>query len=540
MTKFYTYKDDVPLSGGQTLAFTPGKGYYAEGEPSILASMAHNAVNKAVAVTAAKETAQGAVQNVGEPPAAPAKPQGQASAATPDTAVDWRAYLSEFGGMPDNLVDEIEAVYKRTSDIQQTVAIAQAIVRGSEWYSQHFPGIQDGINKGLYSDERGYRAYQNQLDQLYLQYYGRPSTPAEVATASRSGKSMSQIANGLQSAATKGNLSDPMRQWFSSAELTAYANQVAGIDSELGQRIAAEADVAVRVNSLYKDFFGRDVNRLEIDALIKDGTDPAQVAKWFATQSNINGMNPAVSHLFSADEIREMALEQAGGVTQNGKKLLDMADLARSLNSVYHTYTGAGVTRDEVMSAYTGGLTADEVQRQLEAGTISGSLPAYLKDIFGPEDVGLVGREIAGASSSAEGKRLQQLMQSAPAYNEVFQQYQGRQVTKDELSSLVDQGVTAQVAAQKFQGQSIANVNRNDFQYALGNFGEGQLSDAQLTALGQEQAGYDTPLGQQLLASYQKAQKRIQGAFGRVLASPALSLSDGRLSSGRKRPDVGA
>lgn len=521
--RYYTYAYQVPLGPGDTLGFTAGKGYYAK--PGDTAGAGIDDAKYAAAV--------------GETGAAAQPPAGTASAAAPDTAIDWSAMLGEYG-MPDQLVGELNRIFTTTGDLNQAIPIAQAYVRGTEWYAQTYPGIQQGINNGLFGDEQGYRSYQNVVDQLYQQYYGRPATPGEVAQYAKAGQNAAQVGNQFQSAAIQGNLSDPMRAWFTPDELKAYADQAAGIDSALGQRITAEADLAVNINSLYQDFFGRAVSRDELNSLWQGGTSPQDVAKQFATQANINAMNPAVSHLFSQQEIQEMALTRAGGITPNGLKLNDIADLARQLNSVYHVYTGNGVTRDEVMGAYNGGLTADEVRRQLEAGTISKSLPQYLKNIFGDADVGLVGKEIAGASSTAEGKRLRDLMQAAPQFNQVFQQYQNRAVTKDELGQLVDQGTTADIVARKFSGQAYADTNRNDIQYASGAFGQGPLSEAQLTALGQQEAGYDTPQGQQLFAAYQKALKRMDSVFRGVLASPSMSIQGGRLAGPRKPTDIGA
>jgi hypothetical protein len=105
---------------------------------------------------------------------------------------------------------------------------------------------------------------------------------------------------------------------------------------------------------------------------------------------------------------------------------------------------------------------------------------------------------------------------------------------------MVDAGTSADTVARQFSGQAYADTNRNDIQYAAGAFGEGQLTEAQLTALGQQQAGLDTPQGQMVSAAYDKALKRLHGAFRGVLANPALQMSNGRLAGPQKRPDVGA
>jgi hypothetical protein len=374
--------------------------------------------------------------------------------AAKNQAVDWQALLHVYG-LPKDDVDRIDRIFRTTPNLQQAIPIAQAYVRGTAWYTRTFPGIQEAISKGVVGDEQGYRSYQNSLDQLYKQYFGRPSTTAEVAQYLKGGTSLEMVSRQLSSKAELGNLTDPLKNLFSKEELAALTNEHAGIDSALGQKIAAEADLAIKTNTMYQDFFGRAVSRQEIDQLFKSGTTPEQVAKNFATQSNINGMNPAIRDLFTPQEIQQIALEQAGGTTENGKTLLAQANLAVQLNSVYHQYTGAGVSREEVAQAYQAGESPDRI-------------------------------------------------------------------------------------AKRFAGQAFIGANRGDIQYAAGNFSEGQLTEPELQAVGEEASGYDTPLGQELTAKLEKAQRRISKVFNSTLASPGLKYLGGRLASNPKTPDVGA
>ncbi len=564
--RYYTFRADVPLPPGTTLAFTPGQGYWARPDPNRdtagsgidqarAASQAAQQGNAAQSGGGQHESGQSASNSGGHAPtgnpetsvgqgapaqsAASTRPESTASSANAQTHTDWQSILGLYG-LPPDVIAELDRIFQTTGDLSQAVTLGQAYIRSTPWYSTTFPGIQAGINAGLFGDEQGYRTYSNQINQLFQQYYGRPATASEISQFVTSGQNASQVAAHLQAQAIQGNINDPLRALFTPEELTAFSNQQAGIDTALGQRIAAEADLAMRVNSLYSDFFGRPVTRDELNGLFQNGATAEDIARQFATQANINAMNPAISHLFTPDEIHEMALSAAGGITQNGQQLRDLADLATQLNSVYHVFTGQGVTREEVAGAYANGLTADEVRNQLEAGTISGSLPEYLTQIFGADNVALVGQQASGASDTAEGRRLQQLMQAAPDYNQLFQQYQGRAVTQDELTALVNAGTSADTVGRQFAGQAFADANRGDIQYAAGAFGEGRLTDAQLTALGQENTGYDTPLGQQLMRSYSQAQQRMHAAFRGVLANPALQLQNGRLSQPGRKPDIGA
>lgn len=128
--------------------------------------------------------------------------------------------------------------------------------------------------------------------------------------------------------------------------------------------------------------------------------------------------------------------------------------------------------------------------------------------------------------------------------SQIYQQYLGRAITADEFSANLNEGVNNATIGQRLQGAAIAQTNAGDWRMLFGAFGDqgsNQLSDSDLTALGQEQAGLDTPMGQILQRRLQQAQTRIQGVFKGSLATPSLSLSGGTLQSGaQKPPDIAA
>lgn len=123
--------------------------------------------------------------------------------------------------------------------------------------------------------------------------------------------------------------------------------------------------------------------------------------------------------------------------------------------------------------------------------------------------------------------------------NQVYNQYHGADAHPAEVAHYIQQGVTPTVLGQQFQGKSYISANKNDIQYALSTMGPGAAGPKQLTALGREKAGLDTPLGQQVQTAYEKALTRLHGAFQGVLASPALSLAGGRLQGAARPPDTG-
>lgn len=494
MTTYYTYRktaDDNVLPG-QSVDFRAGKGYFLVGEPNYQTASKTVGYNEQLsglkpgtgavppqsyydALAAARADAGGGPAPTPSPPVADpdvsdpgiaatstgtdAGQQGAADAANAATgppAVNWEAMLAQYG-LPTDVIDELNRIWAvNYLNPQLAFQIAQGYVRSTSWYTQTYPGIQAGINAGLFGDEQGYRGYQNQLNQVFQQYLGRSALPTEVEQYVAGGRSISQVATRFNADAIYGTLTDPLKGLFTDSELHAIANEQAGIDTAQGQILNTQANLALKVNSLYQDFFGRGVSRSELGTLFQNGLSPQDVAKQFATAENIQAMNPAVSALFTPDEIHQIALDQAGGVTPNGKQLGDLATLATQLNPLYHQYTGGGVSRDEVNGFYGSGKTVSQL-------------------------------------------------------------------------------------AGEFQGNAYVQANKSDIQYVSGAFGDGQLSDQDLQALGQQATGLDTPQGAKLLAARDRALQRFQTVFNGVLAHPSLQRTNGRLAeTGAPTPDLAA
>lgn len=117
--------------------------------------------------------------------------------------------------------------------------------------------------------------------------------------------------------------------------------------------------------------------------------------------------------------------------------------------------------------------------------------------------------------------------------NQLYQQYYGRAPTSEEITGYLQQGYNSQYVGKIFQGQAYVQANRGDIAYTTGAFapGQGPMSEGDMQALGKEQAGIDTPLGQiqqKILAKASQIQQRIQTG---TLATPSLSLGSTGLSS---------
>ena len=179
---------------------------------------------------------------------------GQGAPAGSIAPVDWSSLLGE-SGLPPNVVNELNRIFTRTPDINQAITIGQAYVRSTPWYTQTFPGIQSGINAGLFSNEQGYRQYQNQLGQLYQQYHNRQPTQAELAQHVVGGQSLDLISRQMQgSAYIQANAPDIQRTLgaqgttgaLNQQQLTALGQEQAGIDTPLGQQLTVAYQKAQR------------------------------------------------------------------------------------------------------------------------------------------------------------------------------------------------------------------------------------------------------------------------------------------------------
>lgn len=117
-------------------------------------------------------------------------------------------------------------------------------------------------------------------------------------------------------------------------------------------------------------------------------------------------------------------------------------------------------------------------------------------------------------------------------FNQVYRQYTGRDLTAQEYAAALREGITAETAARRFQGAANVAAYGNDWQYLAGAFGQGRLSEADLKAQGEQQAGISTPRGTFLDKALQQAEQRMRRAFEGVLATPGFSQSaTGRILS---------
>ncbi|MHB8742566.1 MAG: hypothetical protein ACYC9L_05510 [Sulfuricaulis sp.] len=109
--------------------------------------------------------------------------------------------------------------------------------------------------------------------------------------------------------------------------------------------------------------------------------------------------------------------------------------------------------------------------------------------------------------------------------NQHYQAYTNQPVTGTDVASWLQQGKDSTYVGNYFKGNAIAQTEAPDLNYESGAFTpQGQLTSAERQAYGQEKAGIDTPLGQQILQRMQQADQRLAGVFRGSLATPGFSL----------------
>jgi hypothetical protein len=125
----------------------------------------------------------------------------------------------------------------------------------SAWYKVEYQGIQEGFSKGIVSNEAEYRAYKNQVNNAYRQYYGRNVTGAEIASFMTIGyqpQQVAQIGSGhAYVEANRGEIQQTAGAFggggLTEQELQAYGQEQSGFDTALGQKIKAKVERSLAV-----------------------------------------------------------------------------------------------------------------------------------------------------------------------------------------------------------------------------------------------------------------------------------------------------
>lgn len=183
----------------------------------------------------------------------------------PTPPLDWHAYLTNWG-FDQSIVDELDRIFRTYSDPNQASASAIAYIRGTDWYAKTFPGIQEGMKLGIVTDEASYRAYTNQMNDVYSRYYNRPVTGDEVANALKQGQTVGHVDAHLQGqayiAANQGDIQATLGAFddqgrLNDTQLGALGDQQAGLTNMMGPEIQRRYQTALaRLHGIYQGTLG--------------------------------------------------------------------------------------------------------------------------------------------------------------------------------------------------------------------------------------------------------------------------------------------
>src|SRR5581483_6131505 len=184
---------------------------------------------------------------------------GSTAPSAPTGPQDWSSFLGIYG-LPPDVQAKVNQIFGSTSDINQATALAMAYVRGTDWYKTTYPGIQEGIGKGVISNESDYRSYVNSLQQLNQQYYGTDITSQQISDYLKAGYNpthVGQIFQGHAYAQANGNDLRYITGAFgggqiSDQDLETLGQESAGLDSAMGQKLQSAVQKAqARVNKVF-------------------------------------------------------------------------------------------------------------------------------------------------------------------------------------------------------------------------------------------------------------------------------------------------
>lgn len=189
----------------------------------------------------------------GPTPAATATPNtgppADTAAAPPDTAADWyKAFFSQYG-LPADVQQQITSLLSQyATDPSTALTLAQQYLRSTQWWQQTFPGFNQGVANGLFTDETGYRSYLNNVNQAYNQYLGRHVSGDELQQYITAGYSPDHVGRLLGGSAwAKANANDVAsvtaafgegsNSAITGANLQTLGQEQAGIDTAGGQTL---------------------------------------------------------------------------------------------------------------------------------------------------------------------------------------------------------------------------------------------------------------------------------------------------------------
>lgn len=169
-------------------------------------------------------------------------------------------------GLPPEVAARVHQIFVSGKDNWEQEAITYLM--GTSWFKAEYAGYDVGYSKSLFADPLSgglaqYRAYKNDVNRLHLQYYGTAATQTDLLGYINSGYDTGMVEKAGQGYTTvQANQADwnYLTGAFGGGQLTdaekkAYGEELAGIDTALGQSIKNKVEAAM--NRMQGVFQGR-------------------------------------------------------------------------------------------------------------------------------------------------------------------------------------------------------------------------------------------------------------------------------------------
>jgi hypothetical protein len=419
-----------------------------------------------------------------------------------------------------------------------------------DWLVQH-PGYQEGVKSGIWGNPASYSQTVLAWKNLGTSY-GLTVTDAQIKEWGAKGYTTNQVqaifqtqTGGIQVTASGAQAPDSFYLgWgFSQAEIDTAKKVWSGQDN-----VPADLTLASQMNFIH-DHVGelthlgytsrsqavvawqKDPSGVGLQYTIQDNTNAAanagagasealaEARKQATATGIVRAFSPALQGIFSPAEIQAYANWQAGLTVGNetGEKISELVNLAGPTNQLFMHFYGRAVTRAQLEQYWASGATPDVINNELQSRGIQSAFSPDVQSLFSPDEIKSYSDQNAGIQTQ-NGQKMDALVRLAVPLNNLYKQYYGRNITRDELNQAFAAGDTPELASARLGGQAYINANQGDIQYYSGAFGQGQLSQGELTQLGYNKSGLGTPQGQALQAAFDKAVQRAQSAFSGVVA----------------------
>lgn len=129
-------------------------------------------------------------------------PPGGSEKEQPLLAINWKSWLEDWG-FPSEVVNKLDSMARQYTPAQAELFARDAIMylRGTDWHKQTFAGFAEGYKSGLFTDERQYRAYVQNANDLYQRFYKRNISTDELVSTFSKGYNPQRLANELEAVA---------------------------------------------------------------------------------------------------------------------------------------------------------------------------------------------------------------------------------------------------------------------------------------------------------------------------------------------------